>query len=358
MAPANPFGRLNPVGRAAGVAGGAVALLAVGAAAGLAAENLVSRRVRRPDFVSDEPYGSLHTPGIEVVTSDGTTLHIEIDEPATPASTTLVFCHGYALTSDSWHFQRRDLRDVGRLVFWDQRGHGASGPGSEYSIATIADDLDRVLDVVPADGPIVLVGHSMGGMTIMELAARRPELFGGRVQGVALLATSSGGLAEVPLALPGAPGRALRRVAPGVARNVLTTAPRLLDGWERASDLAFLLTKQYSFGSDVPAEVTEFVARQIMGTPLDVIAEFLTAFDVHDTAAALERLNHVETLIMVGASDRLTPPSHSTRIVREVPGAEFDVLPNTGHLIMLERHREVNERLRDLAARVSRNARS
>jgi len=358
VALSNTLGRFNPIGRSAGIAGGAVALLAVGAAAGLAAENLVSRRVRRPDFASNEPYGSLHVPGIELVTTDGTTLHVEIDEPASPGCPSLVFCHGYALTSDSWHFQRRDLRRVGRLVFWDQRGHGHSGRGLDYTIATIAGDLARVLEAVPDDGPVVLVGHSMGGMTIMELAAIQPELFGTRVQGVALLATSSGGLAQVPLALPGAPGRALRRVAPSFARGVLSATPRLLDGWERASDLAFLLTKQYSFGSEVPGEVTEFVARQIMGTPLEVIAEFLEAFDDHDTAAALARLNHVETLVMVGASDRLTPPSHSSAIVRKVPGAEFDVLPDTGHLIMLERYDEVNDRLRDLAARVSRNART
>jgi pimeloyl-ACP methyl ester carboxylesterase len=48
-----------------------------------------------------------------------------------------VLCHGYALNLDSWHFQRRDLDDVGRLVLYDQRGHGRSTRGSADH-ATIA----------------------------------------------------------------------------------------------------------------------------------------------------------------------------------------------------------------------------
>ncbi|MEI7780012.1 MAG: alpha/beta hydrolase [Actinomycetes bacterium] len=350
--------RFNPPGRIAGLAGGAVALLAVGAAAGLAAENFVAGRVRRREFATDEPYGSLHGREIEVVASDGTPIYVDIDESSsTSTALTLVFCHGYALTSDSWHFQRRDLREIGRLVFWDQRGHGRSGYGlaEDSNMRTLAGDLERVLDVVPTDSPIILVGHSMGGMTIMELAAQRPELFGGRIHGVALLATSAGGLADVPLALPGAPGRAIRRVAPTVARGLARTGATITAGWERASDLAFLVTRQYSFGSNVPDEVTEFVARMIMSTPLDVIAELLPALDLHDTEAALATLHKVETLVMVGESDRLTPPSHSELIVRSVPGAEFDVIPDTGHLIMLERYVEVDRRITDLAARVRRN---
>lgn len=350
--------RFDAAGRIAGLAGGAAALLAIGAAAGLAAENLVAGRVRRREFATDEPYGTLRGRQFDVVADDGTPLHVDVDETSpTSAELTVVFSHGYALTSDSWHFQRRDLRDVGRLMFWDQRGHGGSGygPAKHSTLPTLAGDLARVIDTIPAAAPIILVGHSMGGMTILELAARQPELFGTRVKGVALLATSAGDLADVPLGLPGAPGRAVRRIAPMVARGIARSGPLLTAGWERASDLAFLLTRQYSFGSNVPDEVTEFVARMIMSTPIDVIAEFLQTLDDHDAQAALATLHNVETIVVVGGSDRLTPPSHSELIVRAVPGADFDVIPDTGHLVMLERYTEVNARIRDLVSRVRRN---
>ena len=60
----------------------------------------------------------------------------------------------------------------------------------------------------------MLVGHSMGGMTIMALADQQPELFGDRVIGVALVSTSPGRLAEVGLGVPAAAGRVLFKVAP------------------------------------------------------------------------------------------------------------------------------------------------
>ena len=97
-----------------------------------------------------------------------------------------MLCHGYALNLDSWHFQRRDLRDVARLVLWDQRSHGRSGRSTvpHATLEQTGRDLGDVIDEVAPDGPLVLVGHSMGGMTIMSLAEQRPELFRDRVVGV------------------------------------------------------------------------------------------------------------------------------------------------------------------------------
>ena len=89
---------------------------------------------------------------------------------------TIVFSHGYALSLDSWHFQRKALRGRYRLVFWDQRGHGrsATGPHGSATIDQIGRDLARVIEALAPDGPLVLVGHSMGGMTVMSLAEQDP----------------------------------------------------------------------------------------------------------------------------------------------------------------------------------------
>ena len=107
---------------------------------------------------------------------------------------TLVFCHGYALHQDTWHYQRAEFTASHRCVFWDQRGHGRSerGATASHTIDQIGRDLYTVLAAVCPDGDVILVGHSMGGMSIMALAAEHPELFGGpeagehaRVRGVA-----------------------------------------------------------------------------------------------------------------------------------------------------------------------------
>ena len=190
------------VARAVGVAAG---LMAVGAAAGVVAERAVVAKAGRADREGDEPFGHLRGQPL-TVESDGTMLHVEV-EPCTranPEGITVVFCHGYALNQDCWHYQRRDLRALGDLVFWDQRSHGRSGRSvaETNTIDQLGRDLKVVLDTVAPTGPIVLVGHSMGGMTIMQLALDHPELFGSRIRGVALLSTSPGGIRDISLGLP------------------------------------------------------------------------------------------------------------------------------------------------------------
>jgi pimeloyl-ACP methyl ester carboxylesterase len=178
-----------------------VALGAAGAGVGVAvaARKYAVGRVRlRPDPHAAESFGGLRGHPLTVLADDGVPLHVEIDgagkdgarpRSAAPPRLTVVFCHGYALNQDCWHYQRRDLRrdDRLRLVFWDQRSHGQSGR-SELAHATIdqtGEDLYAVLRAtVRPDEPVVLVGHSMGGMTIMALAERHPELFGDQIVGV------------------------------------------------------------------------------------------------------------------------------------------------------------------------------
>ena len=62
-----------------------------------------------------------------------------------------------------------------------------------------------MLDAVVPDGPVVLVGHSMGGMTIVALAEQHPELFGDRIVGVALISTTAGGLEPHRILFPMVP---------------------------------------------------------------------------------------------------------------------------------------------------------
>src|SRR4051794_18999314 len=135
-------------------------------------------------------------PGSRTVrTDDGVDLHVEVDEnPAAPL--TVVLAHGFTARLAEWQLQRQALRRRARLVLFDQRGHGRSG-WTRLSAATIdrtGRDLGEVLDATTPSGPVVLAGHSMGGMSVMALARQRPELFGTRVVGVLLLATSAGGL--------------------------------------------------------------------------------------------------------------------------------------------------------------------
>jgi pimeloyl-ACP methyl ester carboxylesterase len=342
------------------VVGAAAGVVAAGAAVGLAAERYaVGRSFRKTeDPWAEEPFGELRGTAVTVTGSDGVLLHAEVDGPGPEAEVpvTVVFCHGLALNQHSWHHQRKDLADLGRLVFWDQRGHGRSGRGEpeHTTIDQLGRDLQAVLEATAPRGPVVLVGHSMGGMTVMALADQQPELFGDRVVGVGLIATSPGRLAEVTFGVPAAAGRMLRRAAPRALRALQHRPGMVARGRRLGHDIEYVLTKRYSFATDVPPSLVRFVQRMHDETPLDVLAELFPAFDAHDKLHALESMNGVETLVMCGEQDLMTPADHSREMVEHVPGAELVILAEAGHLVMLEHPDLVSDHLRDLVERAVR----
>ncbi|MBV9292343.1 MAG: alpha/beta hydrolase [Frankiales bacterium] len=341
--------------RRAGLVAAAVAAVAGGVAAGVAVERrLVGRARSAADPYADEHFGSLHSAPITVVADDGVRLHVEVDGDES-APLTVVFVHGFTLSLDCWHFQRRDLPDVGRLVFYDQRSHGASGrsPRKHSTIDQLGKDLHAVLDAVAPRGPVVLVGHSMGGMTILALADQHPELFGERIVGVALVGTAAGAFAETIFGIPGVVGRAIRPVAPGVIRAANRRAALLERGRKAGSDVAFLLTRQLSYGDNAPPSLVAFMERMLANTPVEVMTEFFDTFLSHDKLDALGVLSDLPTIIVCGDRDRLTPPHNSQEMADALPDAELVMVRGAGHMVMLEQPNTVNEALRRLIGRVA-----
>ncbi len=361
------------------LAAGAAALAAGGVAAGLELERrIVGKRLLRlpPD---NEPFFQLRADGPKVLTPDGVGLHTQIDDPAVVGSAggpelTIVFVHGYALNLDCWHFQRKHFRarqaDPGdpelkraRLVFYDQRSHGRSTRAvpDNCRIPRLADDLAQLLDEIVGSGRVILVGHSMGGMAIMHLARIRPDWFDARsdaairVIGAALIATSAGEMADYS-PIRGIPGRAFARIAPPLLAT-LNRVPNLVERGRRASsDLGWVATKQWSFGRrDVPASYVEFMARMLADTPLSVVADFYPAFAELDESAAMPVLAQIETAVVGGADDLLTPVRHTEQIIDWLPSARSLILESCGHMGIIEWHRLINPVLDDLVTRSVRS---
>ncbi|MFF5926149.1 alpha/beta fold hydrolase [Streptomyces hydrogenans] len=378
--------------RRAGFAGAAIGVLAAGAAAGVAVERLtVGRSVRQKARLALDatgPYGTLRgTPG-RALADDGTVLAYETDgtdgaggtgvaagarvvdgageagrtgvaEGSGEAPVTVVFSHGFCLSQDSWHYQREALRGRVRTVFWDQRGHGRSarGPEEPVTIDRLGRDLKAVIDAAAPEGPLVLVGHSMGGMTVMALADRHPELIRDRVVGVALIGTSAGRLEEVSYGLPLAGVNAVRRVLPGVLRALGSQAELVEKGRRATADLFAGLVKKYSFASkDVDPAVVRFAERMIESVSVDVVAAFYPAFGAHDKLAALAAFRDLPALALAGDQDLVTPASHTEAIAEALPGSRLVVVPDAGHLVMLERPGAVTDALTALLARAGEGA--
>ncbi|MFS1297493.1 alpha/beta hydrolase [Streptosporangium longisporum] len=342
--------------RRAGVAGAIVGAASAGVAAAALAKRYAVGRIRlRPDLEASEPLGELRGRPATVTASDGVHLYAEVDGRE-DAPLTVVFCHGYTLNLDSWHYQRRDLRDSYRLVLWDQRSHGRSPriPTEDSSIDRLGEDLAEIIETL-VPGPCVLVGHSMGGMTIMALADRHPEWFGDRIKGVALISTSPGRLGEISLGLPALVAKAVHLVTPS-AVSILRRGGTLVDKSRQVgNDVAFLALRHLGFADsrNVSPTLVDFVESMIRSTPFEVIAEFYPALVSHDKMNALGVLNGVCTAIMVGDEDWLTPVEHSREMAKALPEARFTEVPGSSHLVQLERPTAVNDALRDLLKRAA-----
>jgi pimeloyl-ACP methyl ester carboxylesterase len=333
--------------RKAGIIGAILGVAAAGVAAGVATERyIVNRQKRLDDVYADEEFGVWDfDEELTVTTDDGIDLHVEVvDGPA--EEPTLVFVHGFCLDMGTFHFQRKALQGKHRMVFYDQPGHGRSGRlrKGEYSLDALGAGLRAVLQAAAPTGPVVLLGHSMGGMTIMALAEQVPELFESRVQAVVLISTSAGKLDQVTFGLPEVVAKFRRPLLPvvGIAGPI---SSGVVDRARRAStDLAWLLTRRYGFGTARPSPaLVSYVEKMNTTTSTDVIARYLRTLYTHARLLVLGPLRKVPVLLVCGDRDVLTPLTHTREIAAVLPEAELVVVADGGHVVMLEHADEVND---------------
>ena len=336
-----------------GLVASVAALAAGGIAMGIELERrVVAKRIRRSSQANLEDFFSLRSDGPEVITPDGVVVHTEVDEGPSD-DFTLVFVHGYGLNLDCWHFQRRHFRGRLRQVFYDQRSHGRSSRSEAElcRIPQLADDLYQVLQEVVGDAPVIMIGHSMGGMTIMRLAQSRPELFGSQILGVALFSTSAGELLDHS-PIRGIPGRTFHRVAEPVMAGLNRIPELVAQGRRAGSDLGYVVTRRLAFGPEVPTSYVDFASEMLAQIPLEVVADYYPAFAELDEFRALEILSTVPTVVVGGVNDVITPIEHTARIIDLLPKAEAIRVENCGHLGMIEKHEIFNDALDRLIDRV------
>jgi pimeloyl-ACP methyl ester carboxylesterase len=375
-APAGPAGqggqskvRRSPVRsgtmRAAGIVGAVVGVAAAGVAAGIAAERALVRRsqLEVADQYADEVFGPQpYDRSCVIEMADGTDIYLEVVEPVQPGAATtrptLVFVHGFCLDMGTFHFQRKAIAELGehRMICYDQPGHGRSGKleSGEYDLSRLGEALRAVIDKTVPEAPLVLIGHSMGGMTIMAFAERYPEMFGRRVVGTVLMATSGGRLEEAKFGLPAILSRASAPLLP-LVNNATRLTGGVIDRARRASsNLAWLLTRRYGFGTARPSPaLVSYVEEMNSHTSAETVARYLRTLYTHARYPALAALQGTPTLVIVGDKDMITPVTHSEEILRRLPEAEFLKVPDSGHVVMLEHADEVNRALVDFLERLA-----
>lgn len=339
-------------GRKAGLLAGVAGLSAV---AGVTAAKALRQRRMIEDAYEGEDFALLDADrGCVVTTSDGTPLVVREVGPVT-APLTVVFAHGFCLRMGSFHFQRAALAkrwgDQVRMVFYDQRGHGqsAAAPIETYTVGQLGLDLETILQVMVPKGPVILVGHSMGGMTVLSHARQFPQHYGPCVVGAALISAAAEGLPRSPL------GEILQNPALEAVRFAARYTPGLIHrtrGATRSVLRPILRTASFG-GDDVSPSVVEFAEAMIHGTSSATLVEFLHALEVHDESAALPVLARIPTLIACGTRDLLTPVKHSEEMAAVLPDSELVIVPGAGHLVQLEQPGVINEALLRLVERAT-----
>jgi len=331
-----------------------MAAFGAAAAGGAALGWLAERRVVGASSLDADPeWRELRHPvrgkPFSVVSADGTRLHAEV--LGRPDAPTLVFAHAYGLSQHAWHYQRRDLADAYRLVFYDQRGHGESDPaapgGPGYRIEALGSDLAAVLDALAGEGerPVV-VGHSMGGMSVLSLV----EQYGDRVAdlaGVVLIDTAGSDLVSGGVIGTGVAALSVvENSVAGAAFRVLGRGSALADRvYSTSSDLSWLLTRAIGLSRSASPAHVAFTEQLLLDCPNSVKAAFGPMFTSLDLAHAASRID-VPSLVIVGSDDRLTPTRSARRLADALPRGRLVELPGVGHMAPLEAHQAVNAHLR------------
>lgn len=288
--------------------------------------------------------------------SDDVRLHVECTGPA-DAEVTVVLLHGWTLDGRSWHRQLAALRDATagsvRVVTYDARGHGRSSCMAlpTATLAQLGDDLAAVLAEVAPTGRVVLAGHSMGGMTVMEYAHRHPEHFAARVAGLVFVATTAEGHTHTVYGLSPRIAR-LIRLAETTGAGVLARCgswrpPRALLRALRPS-IRWMLFGDRCDPSDIRL-VTSAVAR----ASLRSIGGFRASIGAQHRLETLAALGHLPAAALVGDRDRLTPPPCAESIAGALPATDLTVCPGAGHMLMMERPEEVNAALLGVVQQVT-----
>ena len=334
---------------------GAAGISAVGGLAGTTVARSLARRITEDDPHRDEDFELLDADrGCVVTTPDGVPLAVREVGPV-DAPLTVVFAHGFCLRMGAFYFQRARLTEQWgpqvRMVFYDQRGHGQSGgaPTATFTVPQLGQDLETVLSIMAPQGPVVLVGHSMGGMTVLSHARQFPQRYPTRVVGVALISSAAEGVSRSPL------GEVLKNPVLEAARFAVRYAPKTVHRTRGAASAVIgPVLRAASYGDEkISRSVVAFSEKMMHDTPVSTLVGFLHALEVHDETAGLGTLAKVPTLIVCGDHDLLTPKEYSEAMAAELPKSELVIVGGAGHLVQLEQPEIVDDALARLVERAT-----
>ena len=287
-------------------------------------------------------YGGLHDPstepGLTHISASGTVDHdgldiawYEVGQQGAPV--TVVFIHGYCLSSEAYYDQANYLRGRNaRALLVDLRGHGQSSTvdPEECTVDAAADDVLAVIRERAPRGNLVIVGHSLGGMVALNLIRRAPAEVYERIKGALLISTSMRRFAAKGVA------QILQSKSLHTLYRLCLRLPGRVDSarFEVARFMAPLFAA--TLAGFPQMEKLQFHVAMLLDTPLASYSGFFDDLLEHSEYGAAERLAKLHGEVVVGTADIVTPRSQSEVLCENWPAASLQTVEGSGHMVILE----------------------
>jgi len=223
----------------------------------------------------------------------------------------ILFIHGAGGGQYTWGYQKGFFEKEFNPIIIELPGHGESGGEGEQEIVTYAEQVYKFSQAVGIK-KVFLVGHSMGGAIVQTLALTHPEV----IKAIVLVGT-------------GARLKVLPMILNGIKSNFEETIPRII---------------QYAYSRKAPPELIEGGVNQMLQCRPEVLHSDFSACDRFDFMKEVEKID-LPTLILCGDDDVLTPVLYSQFLHSRIKGSKLEVLPNAGHMVMMESPKAFNEKI-------------
>lgn len=222
----------------------------------------------------------------------------------------VVCIHGAGGNRDSWIPLMRNLAEQGvNSLALELPGHGESGVAQ---ISDIKEYSCIVLEFLNAKKlkSVCLAGHSMGGAVVLESVMTHSEL----LRGVILIGS-------------GAKLRVKDSILRGVKSDLVKTVDEIIS---------------YAFSPVADPSLIQEGTRSLLRCNADTLLHDFMACDRFDVLSELKSIS-TPALILCGEDDLLTPPKYSQFMSEKIPNAKLSIIPQSGHMVMLEQPGAVGE---------------
>ncbi|MBW4576151.1 MAG: alpha/beta hydrolase [Aphanothece sp. CMT-3BRIN-NPC111] len=291
---------------------------------------------------SDEPH-FLRTGTVKRLSRpDGSILQVEFYGPEDGQP--IILSHGWGPNSAVWYYAKRQLGDRFRLIIWDMPGLGKSKrpKNKDYSVEKYARDLEAVV-AIAGEKPVILLGHSMGGMVTLTFCRLFPESVGRRVAGLILVDTTYTN--PVKTCIFSGLVRALQKplLQPLLYLTIFLSPILWVMAWLSYFNGSLYITTELSgfTGKETRGQLNFSALLSALGSP-GVLARGTLGMFKYDETQTLSKIN-IPVLLVTGDSDIAVLPATSIRMEAELPQAEIVTLKPAGHMSLIERNQQFSE---------------